>query len=139
MSDGMNKVMLLGNLGADPELRHTASGDAVLNLRIATTETWFDKESKSEKSRTEWHNVVLFGNRATALARILSKGSPVLVEGGLRTSSYEKDGVKRWKTDVYAREVYLLGRKPASDAPHAGGNGRSARADDTMDTDALPF
>lgn len=104
MSDGMNKVMLLGNLGADPELRHTAAGRAVLNIRMATTETWLDKD-KTPQSNTEWHSVVVWGNRATGLAKVLKKGNRILVEGGLRTSNYEKDGVKRYKTEVHATQV----------------------------------
>lgn len=110
MSDGMNKVILLGNLGADPELRRTSDGSPVLSMRLATNESWLDKE-KVVKERTDWHTVVLFGARAEALSKILLKGSCVLVEGGLRTTSYEKDGQKRWKTEVIARDVFLTPRR----------------------------
>ena len=132
MSDGMNKVMLLGNLGADPELRFTPTGTAVLNLRLATNESWLDKEGKKQE-RTEWHSVVVWGNRAEALAKILTKGACVLVEGGLRSSSYEgKDGVKRYKTEVFARDICLTPKRAASIAPvdeelFARGAGKSAR------------
>lgn len=108
MSDGINRVYLLGNLGADPELRTTAGGLSVLNLRLATSETWLDK-AKEQQSRVEWHDVVVWGNRAEALSRILSKGDGLLVEGGLRTSSYESGGVKRSKTEIVAREVCFAG------------------------------
>lgn len=140
--EGMNKVLLLGHLGADPELRHTAGGTAVLSLRLATTEVWFERPKDGsgpgeKQTRTEWHNVTLFGPRATSLARLLSKGAPVLVEGGLRTSSYDKEGQKVWRTEVVARDVYLLGQKPKAEGANAG-NGR-ARSDDTLETDALPF
>jgi single-strand DNA-binding protein len=110
MSDGMNKVILLGNLGADPELRYTPTGVAVLSIRLATNESWRDK-NKEVQERTEWHTVIVWGARAEALSRILNKGSSVLIEGGLRTSSYEKDGQTRYKTEVHAREVLFTGRR----------------------------
>ena len=112
MSEGLNKVMLLGNLGADPELRLTPSGQAVLNMRLATTETYLDK-NQVRQERTEWHSVALWGKRAEALARLLSKGSRVLVEGRLHTSSYEKDGVKRTRTEVVATDLWFAGGGPA--------------------------
>jgi len=110
MSDGMNKAILLGNLGADPELRYTAAGVAVLNLRLATNESYVDK-NKEPQERTEWHTVVIWGNRAEGLARVLTKGSSVLIEGALRTSSYEKDGTKRYRTEVHAREILFAGKR----------------------------
>jgi single-strand DNA-binding protein len=115
MSDGLNRVILLGNLGADPELKHAGGGTAVLTLRLATNESWVDK-NKVVQERTDWHQVVVFGPRAEALAKILVKGSNVLVEGGLRTSSYEKDGQKRWRTEIVARDICLVGRRPTSEA-----------------------
>ena len=116
MSDGMNKVLLLGNLGADPELRYTPGGVAVLNMRVATNESWRDK-NKELQERTEWHSVVVWGNRAEALSKMLVKGQGLLVEGGLRTSSYEKDGTKRFKTEVHARDVVLTSRRRAGKEP----------------------
>jgi single-strand DNA-binding protein len=112
MSDGMNKVILFGNLGSDPELRYTANGTAVLSLRIATNESFLDK-NREVQERTEWHTVVVWGTRAEALAKTLTKGAGLLVEGGLRTSSYEKEGVKRYRTEVHAREICLSGRRSA--------------------------
>ncbi len=98
MADGLNRVMLLGNLGADPELRFTQGGQAVLNMRLATTESYLDKD-KVRRERTDWHNVVVWGKRGEALAKILTKGESVFIEGSLRTSSYDdKDGNKRHKT-----------------------------------------
>jgi single-strand DNA-binding protein len=117
MSDGINRVILFGNLGAAPDLRMSQAGLGILHLRLATTESWFDKASTSRQERTEWHDVTVFGPRAEALARILQKGDSVLVEGGLRTSSYEKDGVKRYRTEVLAREVCLGGRRRGSNPP----------------------
>ena len=88
MADGLNRVMLLGNLGADPELRTTNGGQSVLKLRLATTESYLDR-NRVRQERTEWHSVVIWGRRAEALSRFLSKGTKLFVEGGLRTSSYE--------------------------------------------------
>jgi single-strand DNA-binding protein len=112
MGDGLNRVILLGNLGADPELRYTANNTAVLSLRIATNESFLDK-NREVHERTDWHSVVIWGARAEALARTLTKGTCVLVEGGLRTSSYEKDGIKRYKTEVHAKEICIASRRAA--------------------------
>jgi single-strand DNA-binding protein len=115
MAEGLNRVMLLGNLGADPELRMTSGGQAVLKLRLATSETYLDR-NKVRQERTEWHSVVVWGRRGEALAKILAKGSRIFVEGGLRTSSYDdKEGHKRYKTEVVANNIILSG----------GGGGRS--------------
>ncbi|WP_437935279.1 single-stranded DNA-binding protein [Sorangium sp. So ce341] len=111
MAYGINRVILSGNLGADPELRYTQSGQAVLNMRMATTEPYFDKDGE-KKERTDWNNVVLWGKRAEALAPILHKGSQILVEGRLQTSSYDdREGNKRYKTEVVATNVVLLDKK----------------------------
>ena len=110
MSEGMNRVILLGNLGADPELRYTATGMAVLNLRLATSESYMDR-NKDLQERTEWHSVVFWGPRGEGLAKVLSKGDCVFIEGALRTSSYEKDGQKRFKTEVVGRELRFTGRR----------------------------
>jgi single-strand DNA-binding protein len=118
MAEGLNRVMLLGNLGADPELRMTSGGQAVLKLRLATSETYMDK-NKQRQERTEWHNVVIWGKRAEALAKILTKGTRIFVEGGLRTSSYEdRDGNKRYRTEVVSSNILLQGS--------GGGGGRGA-------------
>jgi single-strand DNA-binding protein len=116
MSQGLNRVMLLGNLGADPELRYTAANQPVLNLRLATTESYLDKD-KVRHERTDWHDVVVWGARGAALAKILAKGSSVFVEGSLRTSSYDdRDGNKRYRTEVVVRDLLLTGSR------HHGGN-----------------
>lgn len=116
MADGLNRVMLLGNLGADPELRSTSGGQAVLKFRLATSESYLDR-NKTRQERTEWHNVVVWGKRAEGLAKILNKGSRLFVEGSLRTSSYEdRDGNKRYKTEINANNILLCGGRggPAS-------------------------
>ena len=101
--------MLLGNLGQDPELRYTQGGSAVLNMRLATTETYFDRD-RNKKERTDWHNVVVWGKRAEALSKILGKGSSIFVEGSIRTSSFEgRDGQKRYRTEISARNIVLTG------------------------------
>ena len=117
MADGLNRVILLGNLGADPELRMTNGGTAVLNLRMATSESYLDR-NKQRQERTEWHRVVIWGKRAEALGKILTKGDRILIEGSLRTSSYEdRDGNKKYTTEIVANNVVLSG---------TGAKGRSA-------------
>jgi single-strand DNA-binding protein len=123
MAEGLNKVMLLGNLGQDPELKMLPSGQAVMRLRLATTERRQDKAG-TWVDHTEWHSVTVWGKRAEALSRILSKGSTIFVEGKLRTSSYEKNGEKRYSTEVTADNIILSGGRRsegASDAPRSSG------------------
>ena len=132
MADGLNRVMLLGNLGADPELRMTNGGQAVLKLRLATSESYLDRD-RTRKERTEWHSVTVWGKRAEALSKFLSKGSRIFVEGSIRTSNYEdREGVKRYRTEVVARDIILSGggeRRGGGSAPSSsstsGGGGYS--------------
>jgi single-strand DNA-binding protein len=109
MAEGLNRVMLLGNLGADPELRVTPGGQAILKLRLATNESYLDRNNVRQE-RTEWHRVTVWGRRGEALAKILQKGDSLFVEGRLQTSSYEKNGEKRYSTEVVANNVVLPGR-----------------------------
>jgi single-strand DNA-binding protein len=127
MAEGLNRVMLLGNLGADPELRMTSGGQAVLKLRLATSETYMDK-NRTRQERTEWHNVVIWGKRAEALAKILTKGTRIFVEGGLRTSSYDdRDGNKKYRTEIVCSNILLQGRAGGgpggAGGPGGGGSG----------------
>jgi single-strand DNA-binding protein len=108
MAEGLNKVMLLGNLGADPELKVTQGGQSVLKLRLATTETYLDR-NKTRQERTEWHQITLWGPRGEALSKFLSKGERIFVEGRIQTSSYEKDGEKRYRTEIVATNIILSG------------------------------
>lgn len=115
--NGVNKVFLMGALGADPELRFTQAGKAVLNMRVATSEKYKDN-SGTYVEKTEWHHVVVWGAHAEALAKFLSKGSKVFVEGSLRTTSYEKSpGDKRYKTEINATNVTALSGKGEAPEP----------------------
>src|SRR5689334_25123398 len=107
MADGLNRVMLFGNLGADPELKMTSGGNAVLKMRLATTESYLDR-NRTRQERTEWHNVVVWGKRAEALSKFLAKGSKLLIEGSLRTSSYDdREGNKKYRTEIIANNIIL--------------------------------
>lgn len=139
MADGMNRVTLFGNLGADPEVRHTSSGEAVVSLRVATTESYLDR-NKERQERTDWHSVTVWGKRGEGLAKILSKGDKILVEGSLRTSSYERDGEKRYRTEVIAREVYLGGKGSGGGGDYGrSGAGGQAKPAAPTDYDDIPF
>lgn len=105
---GVNKVILIGNLGADPELRYTANGTAVAKLNVATTDSYTDKDGNRQEV-TEWHRVVAWRKLAEICGQYLSKGKQVYIEGRLRTTSYEKDGIKRYTTEIEAREMIMLG------------------------------
>ena len=123
MAEGLNRVMLLGNLGADPELKMTSGGQAVLKLRLATSETYLDR-NKVRQERTEWHSVVVWGKRAEALGKFLTKGSRLFVEGGLRTSNYDdKDGNKRYRTEIVASNIILSGGGGGRGGGAGGGGG----------------
>lgn len=109
MARGINKVILIGNLGADPETRYMPSGGAVTNIRLATSETWKDKQSGEQKERTEWHNVVFFNRLAEIAGEYLRKGSKVYVEGSLRTRKWQgQDGQDRYTTEIVANEMQML-------------------------------
>jgi single-strand DNA-binding protein len=130
MAEGLNRVFLLGNLGADPELRMTNSGQAVLKMRLATSETYLDK-NRVRQERTEWHNVVLWGKRAEALGKFLSKGTRLFVEGGLRTSSYDdKEGNKRYRTEIVASNIILTGGGGGGGGGGGRGGGGGGSRDD---------
>jgi single-strand DNA-binding protein len=142
MAEGLNRVMLLGNLGADPELRVTPGGQAVLKLRLATNESYVDRNNVRQE-RTEWHRVTVWGRRAEALGKILQKGDLLFVEGRLQTSSYEKNGEKRYSTEVIANNIVLpgSGRGRGEGAPAREGRasrdaGGEAPADDYVDAQA---
>lgn len=123
MARGLNKVMLIGNLGADPEIRYTAGGSAIANLRLATAESWRDKESGEQQERTEWHRVVFFGRLAEIAGEYLKKGSQIYVEGRLQTRKWQdKDGSDRYSTEIVANEMQMLGGRGAGGGGGGGGN-----------------
>src|SRR5690606_34864200 len=142
MARGINKVILIGNLGADPETRYMPSGGAVTNIRLATSESWKDKTSGEQQERTEWHNVAMFGRLAEIAAEYLRKGSQVYIEGRLRTRKWQdRDGNDRWTTEVIANDMQMLGGRPGAGAPaqqagdaaaHAGGAAPAADFDDDI-------
>ena len=107
MARGINKVILIGNLGRDPETRYAQSGSAVTNFSVATSESWRDKTSGEQQERTEWHNIVCFARLGEIAGEYLRKGSKVYIEGSLRTTSWEQDGQKRYRTEIMARELQM--------------------------------
>lgn len=114
MAASVNKVILIGNLGRDPEVKYMPSGDAAVNLAIATTDSWKDKNTGEKKEATEWHRVAAFGKLAEICGQYLKKGSQVYIEGALRTRKYtDKDGVEKYATEIRADEMRMLGGRPA--------------------------
>ena len=112
MARGINKVILVGNLGQDPEVRYMPSGSQVTNVRIATSDSWKDKQSGEQKERTEWHTVVFFNRLAEIAGQYLKKGSQVYVEGRLQTRKWQdRDGNDRYTTEIIANQMMLLGRR----------------------------
>ena len=123
---GLNKVQLIGNLGRDPEIRYTPSGVAVANFSIATSETWTDKNTKEKKTNTEWHRIVFWGRQAEVIGEYLSKGRQIYVEGKMQTREWEKDGVKRYTTEVVGREFLMLGQRGDHNGGHQQQGGGAA-------------
>jgi single-strand DNA-binding protein len=131
MARGINKVILVGNLGNDPEVRYTTSGTAIASLSIATSESWTDKQSGEKQERTEWHRVKMFGRLAEIAGEYLKKGRQVYIEGSLRTDKYtDKSGVEKYSTDIIASEMQMLGGNEGGggggqrERPQASGGGQ---------------
>ena len=154
MARGINKVILIGNLGADPETRAMPSGTTVANLRVATSESWRDKQTGEQQERTEWHRVALFGRLAEIAGEYLRKGSQVYIEGSLRTRKWQdKQGNERYSTEIVGNDLQMLGGRsgaaagsPAGAAVGAGvapsyseesGGGGSSRREEFDDD--IPF
>lgn len=159
MAAYLNQVELIGNLGADPETRYLPSGDAVANIRLATTESWKDKATGDKKEATEWHRVAFFGKLAEIAAEYLKKGSSVFIQGKIRTRKWtDQAGVEKYSTEIVAEKMLMLGgprpgdagqgsdsgqpgraSRPASNAPASGSGGAPASGGfDEMDDD-IPF
>lgn len=144
MARGINKVILIGNCGADPETRYLPDGAAVTNVNLATTMGWRDRESGEQKERTEWHRVVFFRRLGEIAAQYLKKGSKVYIEGSLKTRQWERDGQKHWTTEIIANEMQMLDSRggdfvdsePAS--AQAEPDFAAAPVDDDFDDD-IPF
>ena len=138
MARGINKVILVGHLGKDPETHYMPSGSAVTNLRIATTESWKDKQSGDQQERTEWHAVAMFGRLAEIAAEYLRKGSQVYIEGKLRTRKWQDktDGKDRYTTEIIADEMQMLGGKPGGAS--ASAPARQPAAVNDMDSSGPP-
>ena len=158
---GVNKVILIGNLGRDPEIRYTPDGVAIANVTVATTDYWNDRNTGERQERTEWHRVVFFRRLAEIVEQYLKKGSKIYVEGRLQTRSWEQEGVKRYTTEVIANEMTMLDsrgdagsgggsfeqRQPAAAAAAAGGGQQEKAAAgqgqpsgfDNFDDDDIPF
>ena len=151
MARGINKVIIVGNLGGDPETRYMPSGSAVTNLTVATNESWKDKQTGEQKDRTEWHKVAMFNRLAEIAAEYLRKGSQVYIEGKLRTRKWQdKNGQDRWTTEIIADEMQMLGGRggagggsaPMSSQPSSQDSGSSSAppqpGPDDFDDD-IPF
>jgi single-strand DNA-binding protein len=139
---GVNKAILIGYLGRDPEVRYSPSGMAVANLSIATSEKWTDKSTGELQERTEWHRVVLFGRTAEVAGEYLKKGSQVYIEGKLQTRKWtDKDGIERWSTEIIGFDLHMLGKSDGSkrqpEPPAAEPDGAPRREPDFSDD--IPF
>jgi len=151
MARGINKVILVGNLGADPETRYTASGAAVTNIRLATSETWRDKQSGEQQERTEWHRVVFFNRLAEIAGEYLRKGRQVYIEGSIRTRKWQdQNGQDRYTTEVVANEMQMLGGRDGDQGGSSSDSGfrdnaqksqekATAVADEGFVDDDIPF
>ncbi len=130
MARGVNKVILVGNLGKDPEVRYMPSGSAVANVTIATSESWKDKTSGERQERTEWHNVVFYNRLAEIAGEYLKKGSKVYVEGSLRTRKWQdkNSGADRYTTEIIANDMQMLDGRGAGEGHSGGGGGGQSRS-----------
>jgi len=148
MARGINKVILIGNLGKDPETKSLPSGSALTSITVATTEGWKDKQTGEKKEHTEWHNVVFFDRLAEIAGQYLKKGSQVYIEGSLRTRKWQdKEGKDRYTTEVRATDMQMLGGKPGGSSSGSYERGSAARAETptaavaekSFEDDDIPF
>ena len=144
MARGINKVIIVGNLGADPDSRAMPSGNAVTNISVATSESWNDRETGEKQEKTEWHRVVFFNRLAEIAAQYLKKGSQVYVEGKLQTRKWEdKEGNERWTTEVVANQMQMLGDRMSNDMSNDNASSSQSSSDNDFSTDEfdhdIPF
>lgn len=131
----VNKVILIGNLGQNPEVRYMPNGDAVANISVATTDTWKDKVTGERQEKTEWHRVVFYRKLAEIVAEYLKKGAPVYVEGSLHTRQWtDKAGIERYQTEIIASEMRMLGQKRDESRTRGSSTGHAAQDSDSGDT-----
>ena len=139
MARGVNKAIIIGNCGRDPDIRHTAGGVAVVNLSVATTESWRDKQSGEKKESTEWHNVTMFGKLAEIAGEYLKKGRTVYIEGRLQTRKWQdKDGQDRYTTEIVASDMQMLGGGEGRSGPSGGEDYRKASGGTAWGADRAP-
>lgn len=139
MARGVNKVILVGNLGADPEKRSTQGGTTVTTLSVATSESWRDKQTGEQRERTEWHRVKLFGKLGDIAADYLAKGRQVYIEGSIRTDKYtDKQGVERYATDIIANEMQMLGGPGQGGSQGGGGQSGGSQGGGGYSGDSRP-
>lgn len=139
MARGINKVILVGNLGADPDTRYMPSGKAVTNIRIATSESWKDKSTGDQQERTEWHGVVLFDKLGEIAAEYLRKGSQVYIEGSLRTRKWQdKEGKDRYTTEIVARDMQMLGGRGGAGSGGSAGGGMGGGGESRQNRSSAP-
>ena len=147
----VNKVIIVGNLGGDPELKHTASGTAVANFNVATSEKWKDKQTGEPQEETEWHRVVFFGRQAEVISEYMRKGKQIYIEGRNKTEKYtDKEGIERYSTKVIGNDFQMLGSNGGGDRQQSSGGQRQQGgsspppsapplAGDSFDDDSTPF
>lgn len=141
----LNKVLLIGNLGRDPEMRSLPSGQPVANFSLATTRKWKDRDG-NRKEETEWHNIVVFGRQAEIAGQYLTKGKQIYIEGRIQTRNYEKDGVKHYRTEIICDNFQMLGGRGGAAAPSADSGGAPAESEggygaggSAVEDDDIPF
>jgi len=139
MARGINKVILVGHLGADPESRSMPSGRSVTNLRLATSESWKDKQSGEQKERTEWHSIVLYDRLGEVASEYLKKGSQVYIEGRLQTRKWQdKEGKDRYTTEIIANDMQMLGGRGGSGGGGGGGGGYGGGSSEPRERSSAP-
>lgn len=139
MGYGLNKVQLIGNIGKEPEYKTLDNGNSVLSFSLATNESYFNKDTKEREQKTEWHRVQIWGKRADALSKFLTTGMPLYIEGAIRTTTSEKNGEKKYFTNINATEVMVLDKKSDSTTTTASTTTRTDFPQDNYDDSNLPF
>ena len=134
---GINKVIIVGNVGQEPDVKQTTNGGTIVNLSLATSETWKDKNTGDQQERTEWHRVVFFNRLAEIVEQFVKKGSKVYIEGSLRTRKWQKDGQDRYTTEIVASEMQMLDSRDASASPKA--KAQPTPSQDQGFDDDIPF